>query len=177
MRDSNPRHPACKAGALNQLSYSPGCQLRACTKPRPRAWSVPCCGSPELQRNAEWQEDAVAQHEQHSGRRRVAGVQNCVTGDQREDGRCEKQKIAARQERPSRRRGNPGCGHSGGGYYGDSARSSSGGAVSSSGGRVHPSSSAARRGRSALRRTLPSAITSVAMTAHRPPAAIQETNP
>ncbi len=22
-RDSNPRHPACKAGALNQLSYSP----------------------------------------------------------------------------------------------------------------------------------------------------------
>ena len=23
-RDSNPRHPACKAGALNQLSYSPG---------------------------------------------------------------------------------------------------------------------------------------------------------
>src|SRR5437588_5506498 len=46
-RDSNPRPPACKAGALNQLSYSPH--------------------SRPLQRQAEGEKYAIAQHEQNRG--------------------------------------------------------------------------------------------------------------
>ena len=58
----------------------------------------------DLERDTERQEDAVAQDEQHSGRRGMTGVQNQIPGDQREDGHAEQDEIAAREQRAPDRR-------------------------------------------------------------------------
>src|SRR2546427_303928 len=73
-RDSNPRPPACKAGALNRLSHSPVA---------PRA----------LKGEAYREENAVAENQQNRrGGGRPASQQH-VPGRERYDPRCEKQPV------------------------------------------------------------------------------------
>src|SRR3989475_10140924 len=76
-RDSNPRPPACKAGALNQLSYSP-------VAPR------------GLKGEAYREENAVAQDEQNRRcGRRPAGQQPVAAGERHEGGGEEQPVLGA----------------------------------------------------------------------------------
>ena len=74
--DSNRRPPACKAGALDQLSYSPA-------------------SAAFLQNERQWDEDAVAGHEEHRGQRDVSLGQQQVAHEDRSDPPGEERDIPA----------------------------------------------------------------------------------
>src|SRR5437899_2219336 len=82
-RDSNPRLPACKAGALNQLSYSPVVR-----------WIL-------LQGEAYRKENAVPEYKQNRRGRRRALVQQPISGRERRYG-CGQEQPVSRPEMPAR---------------------------------------------------------------------------
>src|SRR5216684_1301740 len=75
-RDSNPRLPACKAGALNQLSYSPVVRRIL------------------LQGEAYRKENAVPEYKQNRRGRRRALVQQPIPGREHRDGCGQEQPVS-----------------------------------------------------------------------------------
>src|SRR5678815_3772898 len=99
-RDSNPRHPACKAGALDQLSYSPS----MARPPGRQRWgrcrdcAVPCITSSQC--DSQREEDAVPHHEQHSRRGRVTCTEYGVTGNESKHCGAEEEHVSSSQKAP-----------------------------------------------------------------------------
>ena len=102
-RDSNPRHPACKAGALNQLSYSPRSSDTAA-----KFLAVlqrPCRDEqhPRLQRDADRKQHAITEDQNHRSRTGVTGSKCQIPDYQHEYGQPQDDEISwGQHEMPGR---------------------------------------------------------------------------
>src|SRR5712671_132865 len=146
-RDSNPRPPACKAGALNQLSYSP----------------EPWGGAKVRKREAYWEQNAVAQDQQHRRERGRSSRQHPVAQFKGHDRGAEND-VVLRSE-PQARTGKRLVWHQAAGVYSLVSSSSSSWLPSGS------ASSAARFRRSRRRRRTTSATSSAPMDSQKKPIA------